>query len=134
VDRVVFLYEEIEGFAELYKDRLLFTQSECAAVIDRNFDKLARFKDVRLFHFSLCAVPTRLWPRVWRTLAGFKVTRLDACRACLYRDQCVGVHRSYVKHAGAPDIATIAAPRPVTLSDDPYRPIASVQETAPARR
>ena len=113
VDRIVFLYEEIEGFAEMYKDRLLFTQSECSAHLDRNFDKLKRFKDARLYHFSLCTVPTRLWPHVWNTLAGFKVTWLDGCRTkCVYRDQCVGVHRSYVKHCGAPDIEPITAPRP----------------------
>ena len=123
VDRVVFLYEEIEGFAEMYKERLLITQTESAAAIDRNFEKLRRFKDFRLYHFSLCAVPTRLWPHVWRTLAGFKVTRLDACGACLYRDQCIGVHRSYAKHMGAPDIAAITAPRPVELSGDSYHPI-----------
>jgi MoaA/NifB/PqqE/SkfB family radical SAM enzyme len=126
VDRIVFLYEEIEGFAELYKDRLLFTQSECAAHLDRNFEKLKRFKDARLYHFSLCTVPTRLWPYVWNTLAGFKVTWLDGCRVkCLYREQCVGVHRSYVKHGGAPDVAPITSRRPVALSGDRYHPVLS---------
>jgi hypothetical protein len=129
VDRVVFLFEEMEGFAEQYKDQLRFTQSDCAAHIDRNFDKLGRFKDARLYHFSLCAVPTRLWPRVWNTLAGFKIDYLEGCRtSCVYRDQCVGVHRSYIKHMGAPDIVPITAPRPVTLSGDRYHPIASVEE------
>ena len=126
VDRVVFLYEEIEGFAELYKDRLLLTQSECAARLDDNFEKLRKFKDARLYHFSLCAVPARLWPRVWNTLADFKVTWLEGCRSkCLYRGQCVGVHRSYVKHAGAPDIVPIETRRAVELSGDSYHPILS---------
>ena len=134
VDRLVFLYEEIEGFAEFYKDRLLFTQSECAAHIDRNFEKLGRFKDARLYHFSLCAVPTRLWPRVWRTLAGFKVTWLDGCRSsCLYREQCVGVHRSYQRHMGAPDIVPIVSPRAVRLSGDPYHPVLSAHDDATVR-
>jgi hypothetical protein len=131
VDRVVFLFEEIEGFAELYRDRLLFTQTECAEQLDRNFDKLSRFKDARLYHFSLCTVPTRLWPFVWNTLAGFKVAWLDACRSnCHYRAQCVGVHRSYVKHAGAPDIKAIDAPRPVVLSGDRYHPVRALQADA----
>lgn len=135
VDRVVFLFEEIEGFAEKYKDRLVFSQSECAGEIDRHFDKLAGFKEVRLYHFSLCAVPTRLWSRMWRTLADFKVTWLDGCRdSCLYRAQCVGVHRSYLKHAGAPDIRPITAPRPVVLSGDPYHPVLSCDEASPAAR
>ncbi len=129
VDRVVFLFEEIEGFAEHYKDRLVFTQSECASVIDRHFDMLSRFREVRLYHFSLCTTPTRLWPYVWRTLAGFKVTWLDGCRTrCLYREQCVGVHRSYERHAGAPDISPILERRPVELSGDPYHPIRAVND------
>ena len=67
-----------------------------------------------------------MWPYVWNTLAGFKVTWLDGCRTkCSYREQCVGVHRSYVKHCGAPDIAPIEAPRPVTLSGARYHPVLS---------
>jgi len=129
VDRVVFLFEEIEGFAEQYKDRLKFTQSECAAHLDRNYEKLKRFKDARLFHFALCTVPTRLWPFVWNTLAGFKIDYLEGCRtACAYREHCVGVHRSYIRHMGAPDIAPIAAPRAAVLSGNPYHPITSVDE------
>ena len=129
VDRVVFLFEEVEGFAEMYKSQLLFTQTECAEALDRNFDKLRKFKEARMYHFSLCAVPTRLWPHVWRTLADFKVTFLDGCRTqCVYKDQCVGVHRSYQRHMGAPDIAPIVAERAVELSDNPYHPIASAHE------
>lgn len=129
VDRIVLLFEEIEGFAELYKDRLTFTQSECAAQIDRNFNKLQKFKEVRLYHFSLCTLPTRLWPYTWRTLADFKITWLDGCRKnCLYRGQCVGVHRSYLKHVGAPDISPITVPRDVSHSENLYHPISSAHE------
>jgi MoaA/NifB/PqqE/SkfB family radical SAM enzyme len=130
IDRVVFLFEEIEGFAERYKDRLAFTQSECAAHLDRNYEKLRRFKDARLYHFSLCTVPTRLWPFVWNTLAGFKIDYLEGCRTlCAHKDQCVGVHRSYLRHMGAPDIVPIARPRPARPSGDPYHPFDSVDES-----
>ncbi len=130
IDRVVFLFEEIEGFAEQYRDQLKFTQSECAAHIDRNYEKLLKFKDARMYHFALCTVPTRLWPFVWNTLAGFKVTYLEGCRTkCLYREQCVGVHRSYQKHMSAPDIEPITVERPVELSGDPYHPVVSVDES-----
>ncbi len=126
IDRIVFLFEEIEGFAEKYKDSLGITQSECAQHLDRNFEKLKKFKDARLYHFALCAVPLRLWPHVWNTLADFKVTWLEGCRTkCLYRAQCVGVHRSYVKHSGAADISPIVKPRRVELSGDRYHPIRS---------
>jgi MoaA/NifB/PqqE/SkfB family radical SAM enzyme len=43
VDRVVFLYEELEGFAERYKDALSLPMSEAAAQLDRHAALLARF-------------------------------------------------------------------------------------------
>ena len=127
IDRVVFLFEEIEGFAERYKDQLAITQSECAAQLDRNYRKLVAFKEVRLYHFSLCTVPLRLWPFVWNTLADFKVDYLEGCRTlCRYKASCVGVHRSYMRHMGAPDIAPIAALRPATPSGNPYHPFTAI--------
>lgn len=132
VDRVVFLYEEIEGFAEQYKDRLAIPMSEAAGRIAEHADKLRGFKDARLYHFSLCTVPPRLWPHVWNTLAGFKVTWLDGCRtSCAYKSQCVGVHRSYERHAGAKDIKPIAAPvEGVVPTGDLYHPFAFADEAA----
>src|SRR5581483_11953223 len=110
-----------EGFAERYRKVLTMTMSEAAAHLDRNYDKLLRFKEARLYHFPLCAVPQRLWPHVWNTLADFKVTFLEGCRTrCAYREQCVGVHRSYLKHTGAPDIRPLRRRRGVTLGSDRY--------------
>ncbi len=127
VDRVVFLFEEIEGFAEHYRGALGMPMSEAAAAIDRNWETLQAFKEFRLYHWALCTVPTRLWPHVWNTLADFKVTFLDGCRtSCRYRRQCVGVHRSYLKHMGASDIAPIVAPRPARFSGDRYHPFESL--------
>ena len=131
VDRIVFLYEELEGFAEQYRDVLRIPMSEVAAHLDRNHEKLRRFKDARLYHFPLCTVPTRLWPMVWNTLAGFKVTYLDGCRErCLYKEQCVGVHRSYLRHSEAADIAPIAERRAAVLSENPYHPVEAVGDPA----
>lgn len=124
LDRIVFLYEELEGFAEKYKDVLRIPMSEAAENLERNLDKLKRFKDARLYHFALCTVPTPLWPFVWNTLADFKVTFLEGCRSsCRYRGQCVGVHRSYLRHSPAQDIAPIVKKRPVVLTGDRYHPV-----------
>lgn len=126
IDRIVFLYEELEGFAELYSDRLKISQSECARALDSMHDKLAGFKDARLYHFSLCTVPTRLWPRVWNTLAPFKVTWKEECRLqCAHRRDCLGIHRSYLKHSEASDIAPIRSPRAAIRSGNRYHPFLS---------
>lgn len=133
IDRVVFLYQEVEGFAEKHKAPLAVTQTEVAAALDRCHERLTRFREARLYHFSLCCVPERLWPFVWNTLAGFKVAYLDGCRTrCVYKDRCIGVHRSYIKHAGASDIRPITEPRPVLLSGDSYHPFLAPTDAAQA--
>lgn len=124
VDRVVFLYQEIEGFAEHYKEVLKIPMSEAASHLDRHYEILKKFKEVRLYHFPLCVVPTRLWPWVWNTLADFKVTYLESCQSrCLYKNQCVGIHRSYLRHSVASDISPITSPKPVQIGKNPYHPI-----------
>ncbi|MDE2292562.1 MAG: radical SAM protein [Elusimicrobia bacterium] len=122
VDQVVFLFVELEGFAERYRGQVELTMSEAAAALDGLHDRLARLPQARLYHFPLCVVPTRLWPYVYNTLAPFKVTWPAGCASCAHRAECVGVHKSYVKHMGAPDIAPIAAPRDVPRTGDRYHP------------
>ncbi|HVE12057.1 MAG TPA: radical SAM protein [Elusimicrobiota bacterium] len=123
VDRVAFLFVELEGFAEKYADAVKMPMSECAAHLDRNYEKLKKLPDARLYHFPLCVLPTRLWPFVYNTLAPFKITYLDGCHSCAHKSQCVGVHKSYQKTMGAPDIRPIPKARDVRLSGDPYRPV-----------
>lgn len=126
LDRIVFLGLEIEGFGEVYQERIKLPLSEAAAAIDANFDLVKGFKEARLYHFPLCAVPTRLWPNVWNTLAGFKTTYLEGCRTrCVYKAQCVGVHRSYEAHHAAQGIEPIEHKRAVRESGDRYHPFAA---------
>ncbi|MBI5598012.1 MAG: radical SAM protein [Elusimicrobia bacterium] len=132
VDQVVFLFVELEGFAEQYRDRVCLTMTEAAAALDALYDKVVRLPEARLYHFPLCAVPPRLWPFVYNTLAGFKVTWLDGCASCAHRPQCVGVHKSYVKHMGAPDIRPFAAPLAVEPSGDRYHPFGLPKEARAA--
>ncbi|MFH1723456.1 MAG: radical SAM protein [Elusimicrobiota bacterium] len=133
VDRVVLLFVELEGFAELYRGQVALTMSECAARLDRNYAKLRRLPQARLYHFPLCVLPPRLWPFVYNTLDSFKVTHLERCRkSCMYREACVGVHRSYEKHMGAPDIRPLTEPQPVELSGNRYHPVCGVRMETPS--
>lgn len=129
IDRLCFLFVEIEGFAEKYRDRLTLPMSECAERVDRSYAKLKKLQEVRLYHFPLCTLPTRLWPFVYNTLSDIKLEENHAeCGKCLYREACVGVHRSYKKYMGAPDIRAIVEERPVTLTGDRYRPVSAIEE------
>lgn len=125
IDRVVFLFVEFEGFAAAYEDRLRFSIRDCSAGLDACHDLLVRFKEARLYHFPLCAVPPRLWPFVWNTLAPFKVMYTESCKTeCAYRAQCVGIHRGYEKHMGTADFVPIRAPLPgAVMTGDPYHPV-----------
>lgn len=126
IDRIVFLFVEFEGFAAEYEERLKFRLSEASAGLDACYDLLLCFKDARMYHFPLCAVPPRLWPFVWRTLAPFKVTFTDDCKTrCAYKEHCVGIHRGYEKAMSTADFQPIPAPLDgVMLSGDPYHPVA----------
>ena len=128
IDRIVFLFVEFEGFAAEYEERLKVRLPEVAAGLDACYDLLVRFKDARMYHFPLCAVPTRLWPFVWRTLAPFKVTFTEDCKTrCAYKEQCVGIHRGYEKVMGTDDFQPIREPRHgVVFSGDPYHPVRAV--------
>ena len=131
IDRIVFLFVEFEGFAAAFEDRLRFSIRDCARGLDECYDLLNSFKDTRMYHFPLCAVPNRLWPFVWNTLAPFKVTFTDDCKtACAYKPQCVGIHRGYEKHMGISEFVPIFAQYPnVVLTGDPYHPVARVLGT-----
>ncbi|PIP82832.1 MAG: hypothetical protein CO113_10280 [Elusimicrobia bacterium CG_4_9_14_3_um_filter_62_55] len=129
IDRLCFLFVEIEGFAEKYRERLTMPMSECAEHVDRCYDDLKKLKEVRLYHFPLCTLPTRLWPFVHNTLSDIKIEENHPeCGRCRYREACVGVHRSYKKYMGAPDIRAIVEERPVRLSGDRYRPVDAAEE------
>jgi len=123
IDSLDLLFVELEGFAERYRDRLVFLMSECGRALEALLPRFGRFRQVRLLHFPLCVLPTALWPYVWNTLDPIKVAWTEGCPRCLYRAQCVGVHKSYLQNTGAPDVAPILEPRPVKLSGDPYHPV-----------
>ena len=134
IDRVTLLFEELEGFAEHYKNALVMPMSECAQELDRNYELLKRFKKVWLLHFALCTVPTRLWPWIGNSLAPFKIMYRDSCLSeGRYKEHCVGIHRSYDKYTGAPDIHPITEPRPVALSGDKYHPFQQAVEGVSSR-
>jgi molybdenum cofactor biosynthesis enzyme MoaA len=125
IDSLDLLFVELEGFAERYADRLVMPVTECGRRLGEAAPLLEPFKQVRLFHFPLCSLPTELWPHVWNTLDPIKVAWPEACGSCHYRTQCVGVHKSYLKHTGASDIRPILEPRDVVLTGDRYHPVRS---------
>jgi len=124
LDSVDFLFVEFEGFAERYAAVLKITMTEAAAWLAEHRGLLAGFRQFRLLHFPLCVVPRGLWPHVWNTLDPIKVDfPAEPCGPCRCRQECVGIHRSYLKHAGTAEFRPIHRRGGVLWSKNPYHPV-----------
>lgn len=124
LDSVDFLFVELEGFAERHAAALKMPMAQAARLVDRHRTLLSGFRQFRLLHFPLCVVPRRLWPHVWNTLDPMKVEYLPACETrCGMRPYCVGIHKSYLKHAGPEGFRPILSRTGAALSGDRYHPV-----------
>ena len=104
VDRVVLIFLEFEGKAEVSKDRVGITYLQIQPVLEKIRKYFKIFKDLRLYHFPLCVLDPSFWPYAWRTLPAEEVTYLSECQKCLLKKYCLGVHKSYFKFNKSPEI------------------------------
>lgn len=104
VDRVVLIFLEFEGKAEINKDEVGITYSQIQPAIEQIKKYFKIFKDFRLYHFPLCVLPPSLWPYAWRTLPDGEVAYLSECQKCLAKKYCLGVHKSYFNYVKKPEI------------------------------
>ena len=62
IDRLVLIFFEIEGQAEKNFKVLKLRYSQVSPYIQRLFHFFTMFREVRLYHFPLCAVPPLFYP------------------------------------------------------------------------
>jgi pyruvate-formate lyase-activating enzyme len=124
--RLNLVYFEVEGQAEKNFEHIRITLSECAAFVDGCFDLLRKFPDLRLYHFPLCALPERLWPYAWRSLPRYEIKHVEACGRCAMNDVCMGPHDWYPRLLGTGEFRPYEARRNVSLTGNPFHPIAEV--------
>jgi molybdenum cofactor biosynthesis enzyme MoaA len=129
LDSLDFLFVELEGFAERYAAVLKMPMREAALRIAENLPILRRFRQFRLLHFPLCAVSRELWPYVWNTLDPLKVEFPPACGSCRCRKDCVGIHKSYLKHMGPGEFHPVRRRSGVLWSGTWYHPVLGMEET-----
>jgi MoaA/NifB/PqqE/SkfB family radical SAM enzyme len=125
-DRTTLIFLEMEGRSHWRFDELKQTMTGCAKQLDSLYSILKAFKELRLYHFPLCALPPRLWPFVWNTLDPRKVVYKLECRDCPMRPQCVGIHKSYARWVGADDLGPVSRPEGISVSKWDYHPIEAV--------
>lgn len=121
-DRVTLIFFEMEGRSEWRFDDLKLTMTDCARQLDALYSILRDFRELRLYHFPLCALPPRLWRFVWNTLDPRKVVFKLECRDCAMRPECVGVHKTYARKMGARDLKPVSRPPGLARTGFEYHP------------
>jgi len=126
-DRVTLIFFEMEGRSEWRFDDLKIEMTECARQLDALYSILRDFRELRLYHFPLCALPARLWPFVWNTLDPRKVVFKLECRDCPVRLSCVGIHKTYVRKMGAGDLRPVERPSGLAPTGFPFHPFEALR-------
>jgi len=125
IDRVVLILLEFEGKGELNKKEVGITYQELRPILEKTKNYFKFFKDFRLYHFPLCVLTSDFWPYCWRTLPKREVTFLPECKKCLLKQDCLGVHKSYLNYVRKPEIKPILdlKGKKIVRTNDYYKPI-----------
>lgn len=124
IDRLVYLFFEIEGQAVKNLKLLKLTYSQLKPYLENIHPALLDFSEVRFYHFPLCTVPARLFPLIWRTLPEYEVSFPASCKSCRLETFCQGVHKGYLKYFGSSEFHPIYSDLNVKKSGNQHCPIA----------
>ncbi|MBU1255917.1 radical SAM protein, partial [Patescibacteria group bacterium] len=103
-DRIVLIFLEFEGKAEVNKNNVGITYTQIQPALEEAKKYFKLFNDFRLYHFPLCALEPSLWPYAWRTLPAEEVVYLAECQKCKLKKYCLGMHKSYLNYIKTPEI------------------------------
>ncbi len=129
IDRVVLIYQEIEGVCEDNIKLVNVTHEEVRKPVEETAEKWGEvFPDFRLYHFPLCTISPRFWKYVWRTLRGEEVFHPLLCDECLYKEYCLGIHHGYHELIGIKEFQPIKKKMKLEINDNHYyHPILGVE-------
>lgn len=137
VDQHVLIYVKYIGYAIKNKQDVFLSYSQLQPQLKLLSDFKSKVKDLRLYHFPLCVVPPKLWPKVWRSLGDHEVKFLEQCQDCQVKDYCLGVIKGYLIDGSPEDFKSIQNIRgelqsekglKLKTSDNYYNPIVRVDE------
>ncbi|MEW5907400.1 MAG: radical SAM protein [Elusimicrobiota bacterium] len=106
--RVVLIHYEIEGMSSANNKKLSLRLSDSAEAIARLRPLLARFAELRLYHFPRCVLPADLRGLCWVTLP--EEDRLyppGACWGCALRRGCAGLMKDYAAVYGTGELRKV---------------------------
>ncbi len=128
LDRVILIFPEIENQAKKNLNSIKITYRQVRPYLKKSLPLFKNFKEVRLYHFPLCAIPENLWLYAWRTVSQEDVTFLPFCRKCEYRSYCLGIQKDYLKNIGSGDFGLIKKRVKIQETGNIHHPILSINK------
>jgi len=126
-DRVILIFLEIEGRSKENFSQVGLTYKQFKPYLKGIYPYFSKFRELRLYHFPLCVLPSKFWPHVWRTLPEEEVAFPPSCKRCLYKEHCLGIHEGYLETVGAKEFKPLDLKFKLKLSDNFHRPILDIK-------
>lgn len=128
VDRVVFIFFEIEGQAEANIKNLRINYYDLSSCM-RQLKKMWPFPvEVRFYHFPLCVIDSQFFPLTWRTLPQGEVVFLKKCNKCYLKEFCLGIPKAYLRFFGNKEFNPPRKRFQILKNDIFYNPIRGIVE------
>lgn len=127
LDRLILIFWEIENHAETNFKSLKVRYPQVKDYLEKSIGLIEEINKVGLYHFSLCNLPPRLWPYMWRTLDSDDVEFIDICNKCKYKKYCLGIQKCYLNFIGKEDFSPIKEDFKIDFSGNFYRPIDKIE-------
>lgn len=99
-ERVVAVFLEYEGHAIENFNSVKLSYKYFYPEFKKLKKYLKKFREIRFYHFPLCAMPEEFWPHMWRTLEADEIVFLPKCANCEAKKFCLGIHENYLKLFG----------------------------------
>ncbi len=129
IGKLIFIFMEIEGMAGKNIKKVGTTYKKANPYLKSLLKKIMGSKhsfEVRFYHFSLCVLPPKFWPYLWRTLPEKEISFLSSCKECLYKKYCLGIHKDYLKYIGEKEFMPIIKKIKIEATNNFYHPIAAI--------
>lgn len=107
IERLVYIFFEIEGQAVKNIVKIKTTYKQTRPYIEKIYNRLNFFQEVRFYHFPLCTIPPKFFPYIWRTLPSHEVAFPRICKKCNLKKLCLGVHKGYLRYVGSDEFRAV---------------------------
>lgn len=126
IDKIIFIFWEPEGQTIKNLETVKISYNQVKPYLEKIRLSKKLLKEIRFYHFPLCAIPEKLWPYTWRTLRANEVDFTERCGRCFYKKYCLGIHKDYLKYMGDKEFAPIRKHLDIEETGNIYKPIGKV--------